>query len=50
VAAEMTPGAGRLTVAFDVTGGQFAWLPRKPIPLAELVSVHQDAARQLGFL
>ncbi|MGK5683794.1 DUF2625 family protein [Actinoplanes sp. URMC 104] len=123
-------GAGRLIVAFDVMGGQFAWLPaepgarptvhyfgpedlawqdlelgygdwleamlagavtgffeglrwpgwegevagvaldqgistlpppwtregkdlskvsRRPIPLAELVSVHQDAARQLGF-
>ncbi|MEU7792849.1 DUF2625 family protein [Micromonospora tulbaghiae] len=131
VAAEMVPGAGRLVVAFDVMGGQFAWLQaepavrptvhyfgpeelawqdlelgygdwleamltgaltgfyeglrwpgweaevagvaldqgisawpppwtregkdlsavsRKPILLAELVSVHQDAARQLGFL
>ncbi|MEH0845862.1 DUF2625 family protein [Micromonospora sp. CPCC 205711] len=131
VAAEMDPGAGRLIVAFDVMGGQFAWLQakpgvrptvhyfgpedlawqdlelgygdwleamlagamtqfyeglrwpgwesevasvalyqgisawpppwtregkdlsavsRKPIRLAELVSVHQDAARQLGFL
>ncbi|AYF27853.1 hypothetical protein CSH63_10465 [Micromonospora tulbaghiae] len=130
VAAEMVPGAGRLVVAFDVMGGQFAWLQaepavrptvhyfgpedlawqdlelgygdwleamltgaltgfyeglrwpgweaevagvaldqgisawpppwtregkdlsavsRKPILLAELVSVHQDAARQLGF-
>jgi hypothetical protein len=129
-AAEMVPGAGRLVVAFDVMGGQFAWLPaqpgarptvhyfgpedlawqdlelgygnwleamlagaligfyeglrwpgweaevasialdqgisawpppwtregkdlsavsRKPIRLVELVSVHQDAARQLGF-
>ncbi|MGW3789197.1 DUF2625 family protein [Micromonospora chokoriensis] len=131
VAAEMAPRAGRLVVAFDVMGGQFAWLQaepgvgptvhyfgpedlawqdlelgygdwleamlggamtqfyeglrwpgwetevasvaldqgisalpppwtregkdlsavsRKPIRLAELVSVHQDAARQLGFL
>lgn len=131
VAAEMIQGSGRLVVAFDVMGGQFAWLQakadvrptvhyfgpddlawqdlelgygdwleamvagaltgfyeglrwpgweaevagvaldqgihtvpppwtregkdlsavsRKPIPLAELVSVHQDAARQLGFL
>ncbi|MEW2331205.1 DUF2625 family protein [Micromonospora chersina] len=131
VAAEMAPGAGRLVVAFDVMGGQFAWLQaepgvrptvhyfgpedlawqdlglgygdwleamlagamtqfyeglrwpgweaevagvaldqgisalpppwtregkdlsavsRKPISLAELASVHQDAARQLGFL
>ncbi|GHJ54766.1 hypothetical protein Nm8I071_40730 [Nonomuraea sp. TT08I-71] len=131
VAAEMVPEAGRLVVAFDVMGGQFAWLQaepgarptvhyfgpedlawqdlelgygdwleamlagamtkfyeglrwpgweaevasvaldqgisalpppwtregkdlsavsRKPIRLAELVSVHLDAARQLGFL
>ncbi|WFE54747.1 DUF2625 family protein [Micromonospora sp. WMMD1155] len=131
VAAEIVPGAGRLVVAFDVMGGQFAWLQAEPaarptvhyfgpedlawqnlelgygdwleamltgaltgfyeglrwpgweaevanvaldqgisalptpwtregkdlsavsrklIPLAELVSVHQDAARQLGFL
>ncbi|MET7969109.1 DUF2625 family protein [Micromonospora sp. NPDC005305] len=131
VAAEMVPGAGRLVVAFDVMGGQFAWsqaepgvqptvhyfgpedlawqdlelgygdwleamlagamtqfyeglrwpgweaeaasvaldqgisawpppwtregkdlsaVSRKPVRLAELVSVHQDAARQLGFL
>jgi len=130
VAAEVDPKAGRLVVAFDVMGGQFAWLPaqpgarptvhyfgpedltwqdlelgygdwleamltgalagfyeglrwpgweaemasvaldqgisawpppwttegqnlsavsRKPIRLVELVSVHQDAARQLGF-
>jgi hypothetical protein len=29
-AAEMVPGAGRLVVAFDVMGGQFAWLPAQP--------------------
>lgn len=30
-------------------GKDVSAVSRKPIPLAELVSVHQDAARQLGF-
>ncbi|MGC5030683.1 DUF2625 family protein [Micromonospora sp. DT229] len=30
VAAEMARGAGRLVVAFDVMGGQFAWLQAEP--------------------
>ncbi|XVV16630.1 DUF2625 family protein [Actinoplanes sp. CA-131856] len=30
VAAEMTRGAGRLVVAFDVMGGQFAWSGARP--------------------
>ncbi|MBF9128552.1 DUF2625 family protein [Plantactinospora sp. S1510] len=30
VVAEMTPGVGRLVVAFDVMGGQFAWLQAEP--------------------
>nr|WP_305069378.1 hypothetical protein [Micromonospora sp. MP36] len=31
-------------------GKDLSVVSRKPIPLAELVSVHQDTARQLGFL
>ncbi|MEH0986225.1 DUF2625 family protein [Micromonospora sp. CPCC 205556] len=30
VAAMLDPEAGRLVVAFDVLGGQFAWLPAQP--------------------
>ncbi len=30
-------------------GKDLSAVSRKPIPLAELVSVHQDMARQLGF-
>ncbi|MEU5964396.1 DUF2625 family protein [Micromonospora parva] len=30
VAAEMVAGVDRLVVAFDVMGGQFAWLPAEP--------------------
>ncbi|MEU8284681.1 DUF2625 family protein [Micromonospora sp. NPDC048905] len=30
VAAEMVPGTARLVVAFDVMGGQFAWLQAEP--------------------
>ncbi|MET7963894.1 DUF2625 family protein [Micromonospora zamorensis] len=43
-------GISALPPPWTREGKDLAAVSRKPIRLAELVSVHQDAARQLGFL
>ncbi|GIF73483.1 DUF2625 family protein [Asanoa siamensis] len=48
-AVPLDQGISLLPPPFTREGKDLATVSRKPIPLAELVSVHHDMARQLGF-